>query len=105
MKHYNHTFVSDVKQSLSSLSVVLKNPDTYEPITGVLISVETNAIRFTTDGLTEPVAGSIGHSVSAGGTLYLTNVEQINNLEICNSAAGSNAVIQISTEIRKGRFV
>jgi hypothetical protein len=73
--------------------------DTTKEIIGVLISVETNPIRFAFNGTT-PTQGAagVGHKLSSGQSMKLTNTSQVETMRVINHDNGSNAILQITLE-------
>jgi hypothetical protein len=67
------------------------------PPSGVLITVETNGIRFTL-GNSTPSVDNVGHVLDSGTSIRLFNTGMIESMKACNKSAGSNGVMQITTE-------
>lgn len=63
---------------------------------GVLITVETNAARTGTGNIS--AASTTGHLIAVGGSWRIPGTGYINASYLCNAAAGSNAVVQITLE-------
>lgn len=102
-KHYKYAMTSaTTPTSLSGMSVTILSTAKDHPATAVLITVEDQDIRITTDGVTSPVAAtSIGHVIAAGQSLYLTSPEDIANFQAVNKTAGTLATLQISVEFNR----
>lgn len=69
-------------------------------VVGLLITVETNDIRFAWG--TNPTQGGspdVGHVLSAGGSLKLSNHKQIIDFRFINKTNGADAVLQVTPEI------
>lgn len=69
---------------------------TYAPATGpqammALITIETNAIRFRSDG-TAPTA-AIGHPVSAGSTIEVCGTANVRNFLMIRQSADASASV------------
>lgn len=106
-QHYKYAMTSaTAPTTLAGMSVAITSLERSNPATAILITVEDNPIRFTTDGKTAPSAAtSTGHNLAAGQSLYLTSVEDIQNFQAVNSTAGVLGVLQISVEFgRKGQL-
>ena len=63
---------------------------------GVTVSVEKNAARYGTGNIT--AASTTGHLMAVGTLWRFPSAGYINALYLCNAAAGSNAVVQITLE-------
>lgn len=68
-------------------------------VVGVLITVETNPIRFSWG--TAPTQAGVGHPLEVGASLKLTNHKQIIDFRFINKTNGSNAVINITPEVSR----
>ena len=71
--------------------------DTTKEIIGVLITVETNPVRFAFND-TAPTQAGVGHILTAGQSIKLTNTTQVESMRVINHTNGSNAVLQITLE-------
>jgi hypothetical protein len=71
--------------------------DTTKEAIGVLLTVETNPIRFTFGGTTPTQAGT-GHMLSPGQSLKLISPTQVSTMQVINHTNGSNAVLQVTLE-------
>jgi len=67
-----------------------------QPPQGVLLSIETNDARVGVTGI--GAAGTVGHVFAVGSSWHLAGAGFLDALKLCNSAAGSNAVVQITLE-------
>jgi len=68
-------------------------------VVSCLITVETNDIRFAWGA--DPTQVGLGHVLSAGQSLKLTNHKQIIDFRFINKTNGSNAILQITPETSK----
>ena len=71
---------------------------------GVLITVETNDIRYTLDGVTTPTSSAgtgLGHVMVAGGGIVLDGPGQVQNFSFISKTAGSHGVIHASSFFAK----
>ena len=66
-------------------------------VIGVLITCEDNDIRFAWG--TNPVQSGVGHVLSDGQSLKLTNHKQIIDFRFINKTNASNAVLMITPEL------
>ena len=71
--------------------------DSSKEAIGVLLTVETNPIRFAFGGTTPTQAGT-GHMISAGQSLKLISQTQVSSMMVINHTNGSNAVLQVTVE-------
>jgi hypothetical protein len=71
--------------------------DTTKEAIGVLLTVETNPIRFAFGGTTPTQAGT-GHMLSPGQSLKLISPTQVSTMQVINHTNGSNAVLQVTLE-------
>lgn len=71
-------------------------------VVGLLITCETNAIRFAwgADATVDSGTG-LGHVLVAGASLKLTNHKQIIDFRFVNKISGSNAVLQVTPEVSR----
>ncbi len=60
----------------------------------VLITVETHDVRYTLDG-TDPVSGTTGHIIPAGGALSFANFQALLNYKFTREG-GSSATFQVT---------
>ena len=61
----------------------------------VFVTCETQAARWGF-GASSPIAGSSGHVLASAGSVAIVGAAAVAKLKFCNSAAGSNAVLQIT---------
>jgi len=103
-KHYTVDLTSaTTPSSLTDLGCVVKNSSTSQPSTGVFITVETDNVRYTTDGVTDPNAtATVGHLLYAGQNLYLIGWDAVDNFRVCNATAGALAKLQIAVDFNFG---
>ena len=64
------------------------------PACGVLVSVETAAVRFRTDG-TAPTA-AVGHLVAVNDSFVVDSLADLRRLQVVPSVATSTATLQVS---------
>ena len=77
-------------QTLEALLVNLTAPNK-QRAQGVLITVETNAARFSFPG-----AGVVGHSIAAAGSISIKGMASVNKLLLASAAAGSAATVRVT---------
>lgn len=90
--------LTDAAQSIKTLAVaagITWTQSGRDP-SGVLITVETNAARTGTANVA--ASGTVGHLIAVGGSWRIPGTGYINASYLCNAAAGSNAVVQITLE-------
>ena len=71
---------------------------------GALITVETQDIRYTLDGVTTPTISTgtaVGHVLASGKSLVLDDPGQIQNFNFVSKTAGSHGVVHISSFFAK----
>jgi len=71
---------------------------------GALITVETQDIRYTLDGVTTPTISTgtaVGHVLTSGKSLVLDDPGQIQNFSFVSKTAGSHGVVHISSFFAK----
>ena len=83
-------------QKVTAGDVAASLPTNVQECQGVLISVETNAIRYCVGGSTPTTA--LGHKISAGDMIRLTSNSQISSFKYINAVAESNADLMITGE-------
>jgi hypothetical protein len=66
-------------------------------VVGLLITCETNPIRFSWGA--DPTQAGLGHVLAVGASLKLTNHKQIIDFRFINQNNGSNAILQVTPEI------
>lgn len=88
------TVSNSVKQATAAKIRVQagSSPDHLKTAKSALFTVETAAIRFTTDG-TAPVASTTGHVVAAGGSFVVNGYQNIVALKMIRDT-GSDATVQ-----------
>jgi hypothetical protein len=84
--------LGDALASLASLGVPLEIPDTGEKAVSVLMSIETNDARISFGA----TGGSTGHVIAVGASYSMDGQAAVKAALLGNSAAGSNAVAQIT---------
>jgi len=81
-----------VTGSASGLTSTKIAPSGKQAAFEVLITVETNPIRFRTDG-TDPTT-SVGHLLNAGDAVTITGLNNVRRLKLI--ATGSNATVMVT---------
>ena len=71
--------------------------DSTKEAIGVLLTMETNPVRFAFGGTTPTQAGT-GHMLSPGQSLKLISPTQVSTMMVINHTNGSNAVLQVTLE-------
>ena len=66
-------------------------------VVGVLITVETYDIRFSWG--TDPVQNGVGHLLTVGQSIKLTNPKQILDFRFINKTNAENSILMITPEI------
>lgn len=86
--------LTNAQQTLTELGVDIGSGQL--AASAVIVTCETNDARW---GTTQIIAAdAAGHVLKADDSLRLVGFENVRNLRLCNAAAGSNAVVQISVE-------
>ena len=71
--------------------------DSSKEAIGVLLTVETNPIRFAFGGTTPAQAGA-GHMLSAGQSLKLISPTQVSSMMVISHTNGSHAALHVTVE-------
>jgi hypothetical protein len=82
---------TDSAQDLSSIS--FKNADG-DLLTGLFITCETNDVKYCYNA--DPVSAGLGHVLTAGESLYITNAANARALKYVSSVAGSPGTLMIT---------
>ncbi len=81
-------------QSLETLFGGNYKYDDREPV-AFTVSAETNHMRV---GFGQAIAGDVGHVIRANGSGRWSGLAAVQKALLCNSAAGTNALVQITLE-------
>jgi hypothetical protein len=89
--------LSDINATLSSLiNTALGGAADFTDVSGCMLTCEDYDCRIAFG--VAAVSASLGHVLSAGGSLRLSSKDHFNKANIINKSAGSNAVLQITVE-------
>ena len=69
---------------------------------GVLITCETQAVKFTF-GDSDPVSDGLGHILASAQSIQINNSSSIKSFQFISSTAGSHGVLQITPFFEPGR--
>ena len=67
----------------------------YKQFQKAMITVETNAIRFTLDGITTPTSAGVGIKLNVGENLFLPNQDLISKFRAIRSSA-TDATLKVT---------
>ena len=67
----------------------------YSQFQKAMITVETNAIRFTLDGITTPTSAGVGIKLNVGENLFLPNQDLISKFRAVRSSA-TDATLKVT---------
>lgn len=86
---------TDAAQNLDDDSTfVFHDATTNKNVSGVLITVDSNDIKFCFGST--PVQGGLGHVLSVGQSLYLRNIKNARAFNYINKTNGANASLMIT---------
>lgn len=91
------TVSTSVVPLTSTVYIVSGTRHSLQQVQYVLITSETADIRYTLDGVTAPVGGSIGHLLLSGNSMVLAGYSAIINFKAIRNA-GADATLQITYE-------
>jgi hypothetical protein len=89
------TSVSSTDSAQNFSTSLIKNGNFYAD--GILITCETNSIRFALGGAVPTQAG-LGHILASGGSIRLTGKAQISSFQFISQSSGQAATLQVTPE-------